>query len=293
MLNWDFKKISTVRYETTRHEIEAPFTELTVITDTADIVFLPSEDGKAAVVCREEANAKHSVDVQNGALTIEINNRKKWYENISINFESPRITVYLPLDQYGTVTVKVSTGNLEIPSDFHFESCNVTATTGNITSKASVSGDIRIKTSTGNIFLDGVSTETVDLSVTTGTITATAVSCSGDFKASVSTGKMNLSDITCKNLSSVGSTGSIRLTNVIASGKLSLERSTGRINLEACDAVDIFIKTDTGDISGTLLSGKIFIPRSDTGDIKVPENVPNGTCEIISDTGDIHIRISE
>ena len=39
-----------------------------------------------------------------------------------------------------------------------------------------------------------------------------------------------------------------------------------------CDGFEIKISTDTGDVSGTLLSEKVFITSSDTGKIKVPKN---------------------
>ena len=52
------------------------------------------------------------------------------------------------------------------------------------------------------------------------------------------------------------------------------------------------IKTDTGDVEGSLLSEKIFFPESDTGKIDVPKTTSGGKCEINTDTGNIKIRIN-
>lgn len=41
-------------------------------TDTADIIFALSDDGKCKVECREEENAKHSVTVKDGTLVVEL-----------------------------------------------------------------------------------------------------------------------------------------------------------------------------------------------------------------------------
>ena len=49
--------------------------------------------------------------------------------------------------------------------------------------------------------------------------------------------------------------------------------------------------TDTGDVKGSLLSEKIFIPTTDTGDVDVPKTVTGGRCEITTDTGDIKITV--
>jgi len=60
---------------------------------------------------------------------------------------------------------------------------------------------------------------------------------------------------------------------------------------EGCDAGEIYVDTDTGDVSGTLLSDKVFIVKTDTGKIDVPNSISGGRCEIETDTGDVKISI--
>ncbi len=271
MMKWDFSKLSTVKYETNLYEITKNFKDISIVTDTAVIEFAPSENGKTSVVCHEEVKAKHSVTVNDGTLTVKLENTKKWYDHIGIGFNSPKITVYLPSVEYGALTAKGTTGGAKIAADFAFESIRVSFTTGDIKSYASASGAVILKATTGRI---------------------TAENCSADsFEVSVNTGNVNAKNLTCKSFTSGGSTGGIKLENVIAGEKLSLERSTGDVKLDACDASEIFIKTDTGSVTGTLLSEKTFFAKSDTGSVNVPKNTSGGRCEITTDTGNIRISI--
>ena len=109
----------------------------------------------------------------------------------------------------------------------------------------------------------------------------------------VSTGKAQLRNVRCQSFLSTGDTGDLLLDQVIVSEKLSAERSTGDVKLDHCDAGEINIVTDTGDVSGSLLTEKIFIVRTDTGDIDVPRSASGGICEIKTDTGDIMINIKQ
>jgi len=288
---WNFRSLSTVRYETNTYEIADDFNGISINTDTADITFLPSEDGKTKVVCYEKTRLIHSVEVRDGALAINAMT-KKWYHHITLmNFDTPEITVYLPKTEYDALCVKESTGDIEIPGDFRFESMDISVSTGDVENSASVSESLKIKASTGDISLENISAGAIELSVTTGEIEASGIKCEGEIKVEVTTGKAELSDISCENLISSGSTGDISLTNVIAKESFSIERSTGDVKFDGCDAAGITVKTDTGDVRGSLLSEKIFKCRTDTGKVRVPDSVSGGVCDITTDTGSIIISI--
>ena len=293
MLRWDFTKLSTNKFETSNYEISENYSNISITAGTADIVFMPSENQKTSVVCYEQENMKHSVTVKDDVLAIEVVDTRKWHAYIGINFEAPKITVYLPQGEYGALSIKSSTGRIETPKDFTFESIDISASTGNIRNYASALMNIKIKTTTGNISTENITAGLVDLSVTTGKVAASGVTCKGDIAVRVSTGKSYLTNITCKNLISSGNTGDISLENVIAAEKFSIERSTGDIEFACSDAAEIFVKTDTGDVRGRLLTDKVFITQTDTGSIDVPKTATGGKCEISTDTGDIKIGIAE
>ena len=251
-LNWDFANLSTDSYDTKVYIVTEDFTNISINDTTADIHFIPLVDGDAIVTLREETTAEHTITVTDGTLLIENTTEKKWYQHIGIHFETPTITIAIPQKQYSALSVKVTTGNITV---------------------------------------EDISLETLSLSITTGSITLSNVTCRGEADLHVSTGKVNLSDLACRDLISDGVTGDIRLENVIAESMISIERTTGDVFFDRCDAGDLLIKTNTGSVSGSLLTGKIFITTSTTGNIEIPQSIPNGICNITTTTGDIRITI--
>lgn len=291
-LNWDFTKLSTVKYETNEHPVTGEYTNISITTDTADVTFAVTDGAGTTVVCYEQETAKHSVTLKDGTLEIEVADTRKWYEHIGITFGTPKITVYIPQGEYGVLSIRSSTGDVKIPKDFKFESIDISESTGDVINYACATETIKIKTNTGSICVEGISAEALDLSVATGRVTVSDVTCAGDINIHVSTGKTNITGIRCKNLSSNGNTGSMSLKNVIATEKLFIERTTGDVTFNGCDAAEILVKTDTGDVTGSLLSEKIFAAKTDTGNVDVPKTAAGGICEISTDTGDIKITVS-
>ena len=290
-VGWDVSRLSAVSFETRIHEIAEPFRDLSLTTDTANIVFARSEDGRCRVACYEEANATHSVTVENGVLLIQRIDQRSWYDHIGFRFSSPRITVYLPQAEYGALSVCESTGDIHLPKGLSFGRMDLSASTGSIRCSAAVREAVRLKTGTGDLCLADASAGSLDLSVTTGQIKVSDVRCAGDIPVSVSTGKAYLTRITCKNLISSGTTGDIFLEDTAAAEAFSLERSTGNVRFDRADASEIFVRTGTGNVTGSLLTDKVFLTQTDTGTVEVPQTITGGRCEIRTDTGDIELKI--
>lgn len=291
MANWNFSKFGTAKYEMNTHTITDTFKNISMDTDTADIKFVLSDDGVCKVVCFEEKNDKHEVSVSNDTLTINRVCTKRWYQHISINVKTPKVTIYLPETEYGALNIKESTGDIDISKDFTFESIDISLSTGDVKNYASASGLVKIKASTGDIEIENVSANAFDLSVSTGNINVKIAECKGDMSVKVSTGKAKLCDVSCGSITSKGSTGDMTLENVVATGDFNITRSTGDVTFKKCDAAELFVKTDTGDVKGSLLSDKIFFAETDTGSVNVPKSMSGGCCEIKTDTGDIKFEI--
>lgn len=292
-LNWNFSSLSTEKYETNIHRVEEAFGDITVETSTADILFQLSDVNSCIVTCYEPENTRHCVAVEDGRLTVRIEDHKKWYEYIGFHFSKPKITLELPQAQYNSLVIRENTGDIEIPEVFSFSTIDITASTGDIKNLASATEGVRITTSTGNIQVENMETNALTLSVSTGKITASNINCHADMTLTVTTGNTVLTNVQCKNLVSTGDTGDLYLRNVVAKEVFSIERSTGDVKFEGADAAEITVKTDTGRVSGTLLTEKVFITETDTGRIRVPKTISGGKCEITTDTGDILIEIGE
>lgn len=289
--DWDFTRLSTVQYETNTYEIREDFRDIAVTTNTANITFALSDDGLCRVECYEAESEKHSVAVEHDTLVIQTVDPGGWYAQVGICFETPRITVYLPGSQYRALTVSGSTGAIELSEIFTFDSAEIASSTGNVVFCASVSGSASIKTAIGDIRAEHVSAGALDLAVATGQVTVSGVTCQGDLTVDVTTGEASLRDVSCRNLISNGNVGSITLEHVTASEQFLLERSTGHVNFTACDAAELHVKTDTGNVTGSLRSDKIFFAESDVGTVNMPKTMTGGICEIQTDTGNITITI--
>lgn len=289
---WNFKNLSNSKYETNSHEINEEFQNIAIETSTAEIVFKPSDSKSTEVLCFEDIKTKHSVAVENGTLVIEETDSRQWFDFIGLfHFDFPKITVYLPQNSYASLFIETDTGDVEIPADFSFGNITATGDTGDIQCFASAMKLLKLESDTGSVHAESLSAEEVDLSVDTGSMMAKDITCSGNMNIKAHTGDTNLTDITCKALTAHSSTGDITLNNVIAAETFFLENDTGDIEFSDCDAAEIFAETNTGEIFGTLLSEKIFFTNSSTGDIRVPQSMSGGKCELSTNTGDIRIEL--
>lgn len=271
-INWNFHKLSTTDYTTNTYTSAADFQDISIDTTTAEITFLPSEDGSTRVSCYELEKVPHTVTFDDGKLVIEEKDQRQWYEHIGINFGSPEIKIYLPENTYGALKIDTTTGDVTIPADFTFESIHVNATTGDIQSRACASGNIEIKVTTGDVALTDVTTE-------------------NDIIIQISTGDVTLHNVKCQNLNTHGTTGDVAIENLIATNQLDIRRTTGDVTFKASDAKTINIRVGTGSVTGNLLSGKTFTAKATTGSVRVPENSPGGTCDITTTTGSIQITV--
>ena len=269
-LDWDFTRLSTVSYETESYVFEESFSRISLHTDTADVLFVSSEDGICRVECYKPETEEYSVSVAEGTLSVRETTEKSW--QIGIDFSSPTITVYLPQREYDSLAVNGSTGDIELPQNFSF-------------------GNVHVSLSTGDIRVENVSAGSMELSVSTGRVNALGVDCAGDLTVHVSTGDVYLTDISCHNLKSSGNTGDLSLRNVLAKAAFTFVRTTGDIRFDGCDAEEVFVETDTGDVAGSLLSGKVFVTETSTGKIDVPKTTDGGRCEVKTSTGDIQLYI--
>ena len=126
VLKWDFSKLATVKYVTNTYEIIDDFSDILINTNTADITILPSNDEKCSVVCYEEQKISHTVTTEDNLLAIEAVNKTKWFDYIGLNFDTPKITIYLPKTEYTSLSISESTGDIKIPKDFTFKNFNKT-----------------------------------------------------------------------------------------------------------------------------------------------------------------------
>lgn len=235
-------------------EVEGEFENITVSAPKeANLTLAPSPDGVVKVVAITHKKVNCDAYVENGTLTVDIIDTRNWFNRL-FEVHTPQVTVYIPAGEYGALKIDTTTGKINVPADFSFESISIHGATGDITCNASAKNSINISNTSGNVFLGDVRADTLNVTVTT---------------------------------------GNIELTNVITTGKMSLEATTGNIIFKGCDGAEIYAKASTGEIKGSLLSPKIFLTSTKTGSVHVPRTTSGGVCDLITETGRINITIEE
>ena len=271
-LDFDFTWLSDE--ESVRTEIvpDTPFTSIAIDVDTTDITFALAEDGICRVVCEETDLRYHRATVQNGTLQIYAEDRMKWYDYCLPMHLSLRVTVYLPLETYDSLRITTDTGDVFLRGAV-FDSVAVETDTGRVTGAVIADKWLNIETDTGNIQLDSITTSAISL-VT-------------------DTGEIELDKTRSRSMYIETDTGRVRLLDAVVSDVLQICSDTGDVLLEKCDAQTIRIETDTGDICGSLLTEKVFLVETDTGEIDIPNTSSGGRCELTTATGDIPITIAK
>lgn len=313
---------------TNTHEINEDFDRIKILTKTTDVVFLPADGEIAKVICHEQRKAPCTVSVKDNALTVQSNEEKSVFDFLSFTYE-PKITVYLPKEQYSSLEIEGSTGDMTIPSGFLFESATIDLSTGDVEFGADVSADLSINQTTGDAHIEAKISGKLTIDQTTGdaeienssflcaTITKTTgdveiknTACAENLIIDLSTGNVqiegyeseglvditqttgdtHLTSLSCKALKSEGDTGDIDLNNVIGGESLEINRSTGNVDLTLCTSSRIRIQTTTGNVTGSFAKGMSFAASTTTGKVRVPDT-SGDPCEIRTTTGNIKITV--
>lgn len=252
-MDFDFTKMNTKKLTTNTHIVEEEFQNIVLATTTCDIRLVMSEDDTCRVACLESEKLRFAVLVADDTLTITGKDTRKWYDHIGIHVSNPKVTVYLPKENYESLTINNTTGDVAVEKGFTFQNANVHETTGDIDWSGSNAVNLALETTTGDIKLSTATTDVLAVKTTTGDI-------------------------------------ALEGTTAVA---LSAKATTGDIRFDRFDARTMNIKTTSGDVTGTLLTAKQFETHSTTGDVTVPHDTKaTDACKITVTTGDIRIAIS-
>ena len=298
------------KLETRTQTVDEDFSNIEVVTETADVTFVSSVDGKCMVVSNEKKRVTHTATVSDGVLKIQVSDARGWFEKLFGSKMS--ITVYLPENEYGSLSVECDTGDVKICNALKLGDAYISTDTGDVELEGIVSQNITVNVDTGDVSLDGVKavgkidvkTDTGDvelesssasrLSVATDTGKTEIESCKADeIAVSSDTGKISLDGVDCTLLGIDAKTANISLERVIAEGKFDITSSTGNVTFDSCDAASVFVKTSTGDVTGNFLTDKVIFADTSTGKIDIPKLTSGGKCEITTSTGDIKITVSK
>ena len=153
--------------------ITASFDGIEIVSDTADLTFVASDESKIEYTTHKRII--YSTEVENGILKIKLEDNRRWFQKIFSFDDSSKLTVYLPAGEYSSLTIRQDTGDITVPADYKFGSADIDLSTGDTKLSVSVDGSLKIHSSTGSITLENVSCGTLDTKVSTGKTTLTNV----------------------------------------------------------------------------------------------------------------------
>ena len=310
--------------------VEENFSSILAEIHTTNVKILPSQDEKCTVVLQEKDSFSHVVEVKNGALCITAPTEKSRLEFL-FGYRKPMLELYLPQAEHDSLNIECATGDIYVSDAFTFSEVKIEVSTGDIEFFASATGEVLLAATTGDILANGIRAESIEISTTTGDIVIKNTTIYGTASLEVGTGKIEADTVlakeieieggsgkkTLKNLTIEGaaciesttggiaitdmrsdtlflhlSTGDSLLKNCLVATDLRIQATTGDVILDASDAGEIEIKTNTGSITGTILSGKIFDAKSTSGKVITPQNdLSGGVCKLTTASGRSEFKI--
>lgn len=150
-------------------------------------------------------------------------------------------------------------------------------------------GDMSIKIT---IYLPIKEEMTLNINTTTGDLSFENLMIK-KINIKATTGDIYMKNISCDQLDLKLSTGKTTLSNVMVSGDFKYDATTGDLTFDSFDANNIYVEITTGDVSGTILTAKIFNIQTTTGKQEYPESYTGGICKISTTTGDVKLSFKK
>ena len=272
--------------------ITEDFRNISINDSFSDIYFLPSEDGTCKLVFTRLTDVTYTAGVEGDTLTITGEDGRKWYEMIQFGSGSSwgdlEMVVYLPETQYRDLTITSGAGDLNIPSNFVLDFVLLVSASGDVTFRSGVEKMVTLQTASGDILVENVRADSLTANTASGTITLNQVTVGENLVLDSTSGDLDLTGVACGELTANTSSGEMACRDVLAERTIQMDSASGEIRLVDCDASSLVLTSSSGDITGTLLTPKIYQAYSDSGNAKVPDSTQGGPCEIHTSSGDIH-----
>lgn len=293
------------------YTVQSAFRSIDVRSAAGDVELKTAADGRCRVECVECDGWTHTVEIRDGTLYVE----RETKANINLLLGTSGrdvIEVWLPERAYEALTVSATSGDVTVPADFRFDVASVSSTSGDMDFRAQVSGSLSasatsgviavtdvacaslsMSSTSGSLYASGVETGSVSMAGTSGNVSLESVKASGELYVHTTSGDVRMKDVGCRTLEAESTSGNKALTDVVAQDAFRVTSTSGDLQLTRCDAGSLNIQATSGEVSGSLLTEKIFITHTASGDVNVPVGRSGGDCEIETTSGDIRISFAD
>lgn len=286
-------KFNTVNFENKTCIINDDFENINVYEVSFDITFIKSDNNECKIIYPEGDQIKQTISVENNTLKVAYKDERKWYERIGFYWlDDDGIKIYLPKNEYEKLYISSVSGDICVPDNFTFSETDLESTSGEIEfysitknrlNAETVSGDLNIKnvngsltakSTSGEIYISNISTKTINIKTTSG----------------------DISLIDAKNTENIeinSTSGDISINDTVNTKDTLIQSTSGEVSLMNFDSEYLKIETVSGDVEGSLLSEKVFITDTTSGDVDVPigNSLAFGECVVSTTSGDISFKI--
>lgn len=153
--------------------------------------------------------------------------------------------------------------------------------------------ELEIHTASGKVSSENIKCTTLQIGTASGEVHLTHVKSSNTIEVDTASGKVSLENTSSAVLHVDTISGEIDLTRAVSSNSMEIGTISSNIHLESCDFESLLFESRSGSIIGTLNTGKNFYITSRNNKVDVPFDSGEGTCEIETRSGSIHIKIAK
>lgn len=227
---FSFDGLENVSYEAVTYMPEGAFDRLDVSAVDAEIHIQPAQDGICRVVCDEREDARYSVEVQDGALTVR--SGVNWRAGIHFNLKTPLLMIELPERAYAELKVHSVSGDIDLWR-LRIDALAIDTTSGEVGLEKLTLGSLDVETVSGDVEMtDSAASGDVTIRTTSGEIeleNADAAnlyitSVSGDVKGSLCSGK----SFDVRTVS-----GDVKLPQSVPGGAFKASTTSGDVEIKA------------------------------------------------------------
>ncbi|MCQ2455750.1 MAG: DUF4097 domain-containing protein [Clostridia bacterium] len=242
---------------------------LVVDVKSSNVTVCTTSEKTCKVVCHDSRFLKHYPKLEEGKLTIEETDERRWYDYIGFSIDSPAVTVYIPelktdptssffdpTKLFYAVEISVKSGDVSLEDLSVNESVSVSASSGNVSlENCHVWGDVTVDSKSGNVSVTKTLAEG-DVSITTSSGEVSIDGCHFNADTTVET-----------------SSGDVSVTKTLADGDVSITTSSGEVETTIKSPKEYVVSTGSGDVSQTCKNEK-----------------GHGVCRITTSSGNVDIK---
>lgn len=221
-------------------------------TSNAIVVKVDNVDKPVIDYYIKDGNLEYNISEKNGSLNFERKDNLNFSVSIGINFFEPTVTLTLPKNYSGDLSVKVSSGSIKMDD--------------------AKTDDLSIRCSSGSIALNNIDAGNIVLDATSGTIKLNNIVSKDSILSECSSGSVRFDNVTAASSITSNSTSGNTTFNNTSAKETSIYCSSGSIRFDNLTADSIKFKSTSGFIKGSI--------NGDESDYSIISDVTSGSCNL-------------